>query len=399
MTLARVSACAAVLLTLVLAPVAGASLSMYMGAAEDEGRNGDPLVAAAKMELAHDAGFQAIRVTALWKPGMDELPLDQLEALRSAAAAADFYGMKIVATVMPIGSSVTPLTAAARSEFARFAADVVNRTTIREVIVGNEPNLNRYWLPQFGPKGQDVAAIAYTRLLAQTYDALKRADPTTFVLGGSVSPRGSDRPELPRKTHSPTAFILDMGAAYRASHRAKPLMDGFAFHPYGETSSTPPDFLHPKSTSIGLGDYSKLVSLLGRAFNGTATLGSSLPIVYDEYGIDSRIPATKLHFYEGREPTTTHPVSELTQAEHYREALLLAACQPTVRGFLIFHVTDETNFNRWQSGVYYADGTPKSSLPMVRSTIEQVQSGHVQCFRNTGGSGLDLAGRGLRPAR
>lgn len=385
---ARVTAFAAVLLTLALVPVASASLTMYMGAAEDEGRNGDPLVAAAKMELAHNAGFEAIRVTALWRPGMSELPLDQLEALRSAAGAADFNGIKIVATIMPIGSSVTPLTAAARSEFASFAADVVARTTIREVIVGNEPNLNRYWLPQFGPKGKDVAAIAYTRLLAQTYDALKQVDPTTFVLGGSVSPRGSDRPDLSRQTHSPTAFILDMGAAYRASRRAAPLMDGFAFHPYGETSSTPPDFLHPKSTSIGLGDYWKLVSLLGRAFNGTATRGSTLPIVYDEYGIDSRIPAAKLHFYQGREPATTHPVSELIQAEHYREALLLAACQPTVRGFLIFHVTDETNFNRWQSGVYYADGTPKASLPMVRSTIEQVRSGHVQCWTNTGGSGL-----------
>jgi hypothetical protein len=388
MSLGRITACAAVLLTLAFTPVAGASLTMYMGAAEDEGRNGDPLVAGAKMALAHDAGFEAIRVTALWKPGMSELPLDQLEALRSAAGAADFNGMKIVATVMPIGSSVTPLTAKARSDFASFAADVVARTTIREVIVGNEPNLNRYWLPQFGPKGQDVAAVAYTRLLAQAYDALKLAAPDTFVIGGSVSPRGSDRPNLSRQTHSPTAFILDMGAAYRASGRTAPLMDGLAFHPYGETSSTPPDFLHPRSTSIGLGDYAKLVSLLGRAFNGTATRGSRLPIVYDEYGIDSRIPAAKLDFYQGREPTTTHPVTERIQAEHYREALMLAACQPTVRGFLIFHVTDETDFNRWQSGVYYADGTPKTSLPMVRSTIEQVRSGHVQCWTDTGGSGL-----------
>src|SRR5262245_59464016 len=125
MPLGRITALAAVFLTLALTPVAGASLSMYMGAAEDEGRNGDPLVAGAKMALAHEAGFQAIRVTALWRPGMSELPLDQLEALRSVAGAADFNGMKIVATIMPVGSSVTPLTAEARSEFASFAADVV----------------------------------------------------------------------------------------------------------------------------------------------------------------------------------------------------------------------------------------------------------------------------------
>ena len=47
----------------------------------------------------------------------------------------------------------------------------------------------------------------------------------------------------------------------------------------------------------------------------------------------------------------------------------MAACQPTVRGFLIFHVTDETDYNRWQSGVYYADGTPKSTRAFVKQTM------------------------------
>ena len=379
MPLRWITGLACVLATLAFAPGAGASSMMYMGAAEDEGRNGDPAVAAEKMELAREAGFEAIRVTAIWTPGLDALPPDQLDALRSVAAAGDFDGIKIVVTLMPKGSSVTPLTSLARQEFASFAADVVRETTIREVIVGNEPNLNRYWLPQFGRQGKDVAAPAYEALLAQTYDAIKDAAPETFVLGGSVSPRGGDDPTSPRQTHSPTTFITDMGAAYRASRRTAPIMDGFAFHPYGETSSTPPDFLHPNSTSIGLADYDKLVFLLGQAFNGTAQLGSRLPIVYDEYGIDSRIPTTKLGFYQGREPVTTHPVSERLQAEHYREALLMAACQPTVRGFLIFHVTDETNFSRWQSGVYYADGTPKSSLPLVKSTIAQVTAGDVVC--------------------
>jgi len=379
MPLRWITGLACVLATLALAPGAGASPTMYMGAAEDEGRNGDPAVAVEKMELAREAGFEAIRVTAIWTPGLDALPPDQRDALQAVAAAGDFDGIKIVVTVLPKGSSVTPLTALARHEFASFAADVVSETSIREVIVGNEPNLNRYWLPQFGARGKDVAAPAYVALLAQTYDAIKAVDPETFVIGGSVSPRGGDDPTSIRPTHSPTAFITDMGTAYRASRRTAPIMDGFSFHPYGETSSTPPDFLHPKSTSIGLADYDKLVSLLGQAFNGTAQLGSTLPIVYDEYGIDSRIPTSKLGFYEGREPVTTHPVTERLQADHYREALLMAACQPTVRGFLIFHVTDETDFSRWQSGVYYADGTPKSSLPLVRSTIEQVRDGDVVC--------------------
>jgi hypothetical protein len=281
---------------------------------------------------------------------------------------------------MNFGSSTTPLTANDRAQFAAFAADVVRKVPgIREYIIGNEPNLNRYWLPQFGPSGDDVAASAYVQLLARTYDAMKAVDKKIFINGGSVSPRGIDRPGTGRDTHSPTAFIRDMGTAYRALNRKRPIMDGFAFHPYGENSSTPPTFAHLSGTSIGLADYDKLVALLGQAFDGTPQKGSKLPIVYDEYGVDSQIPAGKRSFYKGTEPATTKPVSETVQASYYREALEMAACQPTVRGFLIFHVTDETDFNRWQSGVYYADGTPKSSRPWVKQAMAQIRSGAVDC--------------------
>jgi len=353
---------------------------MYMGAAEDEGRNADPQVAMTKMQLAKAAGFDTDRITAIWSPGESTVPIGQLQAIQSIGAAGLFLDIRIVATVMPVGSRATPLTATARTQFARFAADLVRKVpSIREYIVGNEPNLNRYWLPQFGPDGEDVAAPAYVQLLARTYDAIKAVDPDVFVNGGSVSPRGIDRPGTGRDTHSPTAFITDMGIAYRAMNRNKPIMDGFSFHPYGENSSTPPTLVHTSGTSLGLADYPKLVSLLGNAFNGTAQKGSSLPIVYDEYGVDSQIPVAKRSFYGGTEPATTKPVSEGVQAAYYDEALKMAACQPTVRGFLIFHVTDETDYNRWQSGVYYADGTPKSSRALVKASIKDVRTGAYEC--------------------
>ena len=230
-----------------------------------------------------------------------------------------------------------------------------------------------------GPDGEDVAAPAYVQLLARTYDLMKAADPKVFIDGGSVSPRGIDRPETGRDTHSPTAFITDMGTAYRAMKRKRPIMDGFSFHPYGENSSTPPTITHTSGTSLGLADYPRLVYLLGQAFNGTAQLGSKLPIVYDEYGVDSQIPETKRSFYGGKEPATTRPVSEGVQAAYYDEALRMAACQPTVRGFLIFHVTDETDYNRWQSGVYYADGTPKTSRALVKRAIGDIHAGAYEC--------------------
>jgi hypothetical protein len=353
---------------------------MYMGAAEDEGRNSDPAVAMAKLQLAKAAGFDTIRVTAIWKPGQIAVPPNELAALQSIGSTGDLLGIRIVATIMNFGSSTTPVTATARNEFASFAADLVRQVPgIREYIIGNEPNLNRYWLPQFGPNGEDVAAPAYVQLLARAYDAMKAVDKGIFINGGSVSPRGIDRPGTGRDTHSPTTFIRDMGAAYRALNRKRPIMDGFAFHPYGENSSTPPTFVHTYGTSLGLADYDTLVALLGQAFDGTAQLGSTLPIVYDEYGVDSQIPDGKRRFYKGKEPATTKPVSEAVQASYYHEALQMAACQPNVRGFLIFHVTDETDYNRWQSGVYYADGTPKSSRPYVKQTMSQIRSGAVDC--------------------
>jgi hypothetical protein len=360
-------------------PAAASSAStMFMGAAEDEARNADPAVAMFKMQLAKAAGFDTIRITAIWQPGQSAVPAGPLSALKAVAAAGDFLGIRIVTTIMPFGSRTTPLTATARTQFARFSADLVRKVpSIREYIVGNEPNLNRYWMPQFGPNGEDVAAPAYVKLLAQTYDAMKRVDGGVFINGGSVSPRGIDRPDTGRDTHSPTAFITDMGLAYRALNRTKPIMDGFAFHPYGENSSTPPTVEHFNSTAIGLADYDKLVELLGQAFDGTAQLGSKLPILYDEYGVDSQIPESKRNFYSGRE--LSKPVPEGTQASYYRQALQMAACQPTVRGFLIFHVTDETDYGRWQSGLYFPDGTAKSSRPLVKQAMAEIRDGRFQC--------------------
>jgi hypothetical protein len=74
--------------------------------------------------------------------------------------------------------------------------------------------------------------------------------------------------------------------------------------------------------------------------------------------------------YTGREPKTTRPVDELTQARFYRDALLIAACQPTVEGILLFHVSDERDLDRWQSGLAYADDTPKASFTIVRDAIQ-----------------------------
>jgi hypothetical protein len=198
------------------------------------------------------------------------------------------------------------------------------------------------------------------------------------VIGGAVSPRGADDPEGSRQTHSPTVFIQDMGSTYRASGRKTPIMDAFAFHPYEDNSSVAPiNGTHPKSTSIAIADYDKLVGLLGKAFDGTAQAGSTLPIYYDEFGVETQIPPAKAVFYNGDEPDTTKPVDPATQATYYQQAIQLAFCQPNVRGLFLFHVFDETGLPQWQSGLYYADGTPKASLPTVRQAMQMSHRGVI----------------------
>ena len=148
--------------------------------------------------------------------------------------------------------------------------------------------------------------------------------------------------------------------------------------PYEDNSSIPPSFTHPHTTTISLADYPKLVRLLAKAFGGTAQAGAGLPIVYDEFGVQSRIPARKRSEYDGRAPRTDRPVTEATQSVYYLEALALAACQPTVQSLLFFHVSDEPDLDRWQSGLYYTDDTPKTSLSAVQRGIDLLREAGVR---------------------
>src|ERR687887_2583491 len=366
---------AVVIAALAFAPAAFAGgPTMTIGATEDIVKQPDLVAAKAQMDLLKLAGLKAIRPTQEWAPGQTAPSGPDFDALKNAVAAAQLDGIRVVLSVTNHGSRTTPLSDQDQSDFATYAANVARALPyVRDFVIGNEPNLNRYWLPQFGLDGSDVAAPAYESLLAKTYDALKAVSPKIDVLGGAVSPRGIDRPNTGRDTHSPTAFITDMGAAYKASGRTTPIMDGFAFHPYMLDSDEAPTLQHPNSTTITIADYPKLVSLLGQAFDGTAQRGSDLPLVYDEFGVQSTVPPEKASLYTGAEAATVHPVDEGTQASFYAQAFQLAFCQPNVRTFLVFSLIDEQPMLGWQSGVYYVDETPKTSLALVKAAANRVR--------------------------
>src|SRR5688500_1806824 len=160
------------------------------------------------MKLLRISGYRSVRITSFWNPGQTRPTENELAVLRNVAEAADRHNVRVYTQVMNPGSRTTPLTDEARADFASNAAALARAVPgIRHVIVGNEPNLNRFWLPQFDDSGASASPAAYLTLLAQTYDALKAVSPNVRVYGGAISPRGTDRAAGIRPTHSPTRFI------------------------------------------------------------------------------------------------------------------------------------------------------------------------------------------------
>jgi hypothetical protein len=299
---------AAATVALLIAPSArAAGPALVVGAAEDDVKAGTLAEAKAKLDLLRLAGLEAVRVTAIWDPADPHPSTAELEELNNLAAAAKLDAIDVFVSVYNFGSRTTPFTSDLQASFANFAAELaLGAPDLQNFIIGNEPNLNRFWLPQFNPDGTNAAAPAYLSLLARTYSALKAADSTVKVFGGAISPRGIDRPGTGRDTHSPTVFIQDLGTAYRASGLTGPVMDALAIHPYPENSEVPPTFAHL-----------------------------------------------------------------------YRQAIAMSFCQPNVVGLLVFHAFDETALDRFQSGLYYPDLTPKSSLPVVRDAIRDARGGVI----------------------
>ena len=107
--------------------------------------------------------------------------------------------------------------------------------TVKDFIVGNEPNQPRFWQPQFNAARQNVSAGRVLRRCSRAaYDALKAVDPAIRV----DRPRpltARQRPaEGARTTSRPRPSASSTASARRTaeSGRHKPIMDELAFHPY-----------------------------------------------------------------------------------------------------------------------------------------------------------------------
>jgi hypothetical protein len=386
-----------------LVALAGVSLTLAVTGGASSATNGEPFFVGFSEDLPKEIGSSAVapaavlggsafRLTTLWSPGRAAPTAAERAKLDRAAAAA--AGQRLVLAVFADVASNAPQDAAGREAYCTYVRSILGSyPSIRDVVVWNEPNKALFWSPQA------TAAARYEELLARCYDVLHAAFPGVNVIGLALSSTGNDN----AGSTSPGAFIRAVGDAFRASGRARPVLDTVGHHPYGMEAAERPWRQHIAAKTIAQGDWNKLMYNLFLAFEGT---GQPIPgeqsvrIWYTESGSQTSVDPDKQAAYSGVENIATIPddaggepetpaPAETTAAPDQRtqalDAIRLAACQPYVAAYFNFLLADEPRLSGWQSGAYWADLSPKGSVPAFKQAIGQATSGSVDCGSLKGG--------------
>jgi hypothetical protein len=363
------------LAALSLAPGAAA---FAVGVADDRGKE-VPEKTTVFLDAMQDIGLTENRLAVIWDPDRPRTIPDKA-LLDDFVAKATARRIRLIFAVYPGSARVLTDYPEAPGEFVEFL-QIVARTYpgVHDFIIGNEPNQPRFWQPQFSQSGAPMACRQYTSLLARSYDTLKAVNPQINVIGVGLSPRGNDNPEgLSNISTSPVRCLRDIGAAYRASKRQRPLMDEFSFHPYPERDTHPLSrgYAWPKA---GLVNLDRIKQAVWDAFNGTAqptfaeagrsVVLPALTFRLDEVGWQVGVAPSARQAYFGRENVET--TNEAAQAQIYGEAVRLLACDPSIKSMLFFGLVDEPDLDRWQAGLMRADWTRRPAYDAVKRAIAE----------------------------
>jgi hypothetical protein len=359
-----VAACAA---ALVAAGAARADLAV--GVADDHGKYAED--GGAFFGTVRELGMAENRITVQWDAARPATIVER-GFLDRSLPRAEAAGVRIVLAVYPARATGVTGTPGGAEQFAAFVAQVARTyPQVEDFVIGNEPNQPRFWQPQFAPDGSRVAAAAFYELLWRSYDALKAVDPSIRVIGLGLSERGNDNAAAPSNaSSSPVRFLRDLGAAYRASGRAAPIMDALDFHPYPEAAADPLTRAYAWP-SVGFGNVDRLKQAIWDAFGGTAqpTVEEGLRLRIGETGWQVAIVPSALGSYTGIESV---PVTdEARQAEIYGQLVRAAACDPAIAAVHLFGLHDEPDLDRFQAALVRADGSRRPAFEAVRSAIAE----------------------------
>jgi hypothetical protein len=333
-----------------------------------------------------DLGLDAVRLTIPWRHGQTRPTRVRVYLHRAALLIQQ--GQRVVISVFGRPSDA-PLDDASRRQYCDFLHYVFVRIPFRDVAIWNEANSPQFWPGSAG-------APAYERLLATCWSRLHALRRDVNVISTTAA------------HYDPAGFVRELGRAYRASARRRPIVDTFGHNPYPDNAAEPPWVEHADLTTVGQGDLGRLIHAIDAAFEGTAQPrpGKGRTTVwYLETGFQTTVPRGKRRFYSGEETDSyalpavapaTPDARQRDQASQIRDALLLARCQPEVGAFFNFELLDEDRLAGWQSGVLYRDGTEKPSYGAFKSAVAQVREGTVDCTTVTGAAGGPPAPPGQR---
>src|SRR5438552_4138607 len=225
--------------------------------------------------------------------------------------------------------------------------------------------------------GHGISGYVQEQAMAACYDAVKAVDPGIDVIAFGLSPRGNDDFDaVSNISHSPIRFLEEVGDAYRASGRTKPIADDVSIHCYPNLNTDAPmvGYAWPK---IGCANFDRFKQAWWDAFHGTAQplfreagdvgAGPYVHIYVDEVGYQAKISPDKAGLYTGAENVPA--IDEATQGTYYGPLVAMMACDPNVALLNFFHAVDETSLPAWQSGLVLPDGTRRASFTTVKNAI------------------------------
>jgi Fe-S cluster biogenesis protein NfuA len=367
------------------------------GVVEDSGRTTDCEQALKRAEEVKDVGYNAVRLLVRWGPGLwtGVTRPEVLEPLRTLVEAYQSLGIHVIINISPDWNPDAtnlhmPIGASDQRQFATFVASYAHLLpTVRFWQIGMEPNSSTFWRPQCRPGTVADAPVAFERLMALSYDALRSAEEdrkgqlSLVVIGPGLSSHGDDDPGQECSSHSPAEFFRDVGTALRKSERGEPIWDWVAIDPYGLTNIEAPNVSH-SGGNIGWHDLDKLHDVLCLSFRGSAQ-SCNAPLFISEYGVETAVPPDLQPRYSGKERVQV--VSNATHAEYNLWAIKTASCTSWIKGYMSFLMIDEPDRGGWQSGLFYAEAASgndelliaKPDTPLIMQMLFAAQDGAISC--------------------
>jgi hypothetical protein len=344
----------------------------------------NPATRPAALAEMETLGVHSLRVILTWHdvaPSPDSATAPNIDPTSPGAydwgeydklmAAAKDRGWPVLLTISgPVPKWATKdkldnLTRPSPTAFAAFATAVGRHygDQVNTWAIWNEPNQPQFLRPQFGNGGKAISPGIYRSLyLAGRRGLAKAGQDKDRILLGETSPRGTGRVVAPLRFLRGT---LCLNATYKKRKGCGALAaDGYAHHAY--TTRQGPFFKPANPDDVTIGVLDRLTKALDRARSARA-LSKRLPIYLTEFGIQST-------------PDTQSGVSLAKQVEYRAIAERIAYGNSRVTAFSQYLLRDSDptgpkQYGGFESGLRFADGRPKPSLPAFRLPLAVQRNG------------------------